>query len=67
MSNVSYSERTFLKIWRRDSQMVKFARESGGMIDAQSMNNIALLRAECFRNLELIITSYVIIQGHHGQ
>jgi hypothetical protein len=47
--------------------MMKFARGSGGMIDAQSTNKVALLRVECSRNLELIITSYVIIQGHHGQ
>jgi hypothetical protein len=34
----------FFKIWRRDSQTVKFAGGSGGMIDAQSINNVALLR-----------------------
>jgi hypothetical protein len=37
------------------------------MIDAQSISNVALLKAECSRNLELIITSHVIIQAHHGQ
>ena len=67
MSKASYSERAFLKVWRRDSQIMKFARGSGGMIGAQSIKNISLLRAECFRNLELIITSHVIIQGHYGQ
>jgi|GEM_PF-1111944 len=56
-----------LEVWKRDSQIMKFARGSGGMIGAQSINNIFLLRAECFRNLELIITSHVIIQGHYGQ
>jgi hypothetical protein len=56
-----------LEVWRRDSQIMKFVRGSGGMIGAQSINNISLLRAECFRNLELIITNHVIIQGHYGQ
>ena len=37
------------------------------MIDAQSVNNVALLKAEYSRNLELIITSHVIIQGQYGQ
>ena len=56
-----------LEVWRRDSQIIKFARGSGGMIDAQDTNNVSLLRAECCRNLEPIITSHVIIQGHYGQ
>ena len=64
MSKVSYSE---LEVWRKDSQIMKFARGSGGMIGAQSINNISLLRGECFGNLELIITSHVIIQCCHGQ
>ena len=46
---------------------MKFARGSGGMIDAQDTNNVSLLRAECCRNIEPIITSHVIIQGHYGQ